>query len=169
MKLNQKLIRSLLFLNILVSVTLAFSSMHIQRIGEAVTTHLHLRSSGRSIVRNDGTRLKLRCVSWSGAQEKWFAPNGLHQQPVSKLAVLTQRAGFNCVRLVWSLEMALGSAAGSSIVPDQAVAANPGLLGKTPLEVFDAVIAALAAQVRSANTTAFGVPSYSTGLHLQIL
>eukprot|EP00775_Hariotina_reticulata_P004023 gene4023-4271_t len=42
--------------------------------------------------------------------------------------------------------MALGSASGSSLVPDQAVAANPGLLGNTPLEVFDAVIAALAAQ-----------------------
>jgi hypothetical protein len=34
-----------------------------------------------------GNRFKLRCASWSGAQEKWYVPNGLwvqHRDVISK-------------------------------------------------------------------------------------
>jgi hypothetical protein len=60
---------------------------------------------------------------------------------------MAQQAGLNCIRLVWSTEMALRSSNGSIGVPAAALYANPDLQGKGPLQVLDAVIAAIAQQV----------------------
>ncbi|GBF94600.1 endoglucanase e1 [Raphidocelis subcapitata] len=105
---------------------------------------LPLRTSGRSIVDQKGARVRLRCASWSGGQERWFVPSGLWAQPRGTIAALARGAGLNCIRLVWSVEAALRGANGTAAVPDAAVAANPDLKGRGPLEVWDAVIAALA-------------------------
>jgi hypothetical protein len=109
---------------------------------------LPLSTRGRHIVDAAGRRVKLRCVSWSGGQEAWFVPSGLWAQHRRSIAGLAASGGFNCVRLVVSLEMVLGSANGSAVVPPQAVAANDDLRGRTPLQVLDAVIAAIIKQVR---------------------
>lgn len=109
---------------------------------------LPLSTAGRHIVDASGRRLKLRCVSWSGGQEAWFAPSGLWAQHQRVIAGLAASGGFNCVRLVVSLEMVLGCKNGSAVVPSQALAANQDLHGATPLQVLDAVIAAVIKQVR---------------------
>lgn len=47
-----------------------------------------LSTKGRLIIDpKTGKRFKLRCASWSGAQEKWYVPNGLwaqHRDVISK-------------------------------------------------------------------------------------
>lgn len=105
-----------------------------------------LRTQGRYIVDSNGKRVRLKCASWSGAQEKWYVPSGLWAQHRSTIAGMARRAGLNCIRLVWSTEMALRSANGSIGVPTAALYANPDLQGKGPLQVLDAVIAAIAQQ-----------------------
>jgi hypothetical protein len=80
-------------------------------------------------------------------QEKWYVPSGLWAQHRNVIASMAQKAGLNCIRLVWSTEMALRSSNGSVGVPVAALSANPDLQGKGPLQVLDAVIAAIAQQV----------------------
>lgn len=107
---------------------------------------LPLRAEGRWIVNARNERFKLACVSWSGAQERWFVPSGLwaaHRDDIARLAAST--GWVNCVRLVWSTEMALRGSNGSATVPEEAISANPDLVGRGPLEVLDAVVASLAA------------------------
>ncbi|KAF8059377.1 hypothetical protein HT031_005182 [Scenedesmus sp. PABB004] len=91
------------------------------------------------------TRRRRRMAPPPPVQERWYVPSGLWAVQRDVVPALLRSAGFNCVRLVWSLEMALGRANGSAaVVPPAAVAANPDLVGKPPLAVLDAVIAAIA-------------------------
>jgi aryl-phospho-beta-D-glucosidase BglC (GH1 family) len=131
------------------------TKLHAASVGERVK--LPLKTKGQHIVDAGSKRFKLQCVSWSGAQEKWFVPSGLWQQPASTITTLAKQAGFNCIRIVWSTEMVLRSANGTATVPQQAVSANPGLVGKSPLQVMDAVIASIAQQVCLSSSS---VPSW---------
>ncbi|CAI4211837.1 unnamed protein product [Parascedosporium putredinis] len=99
-------------------------------------------SSGRWILDAHGARVKLRCINWAGHMEANI-PEGLHKQPIPYLADWIASAGFNCVRLTYSTDMALApnlrvrdsfrAAAAETKVPenamlalyDAAVAANP--------------------------------------------
>ncbi|RXZ47683.1 glycoside hydrolase [Agromyces fucosus] len=118
-----------------------------------------LHTVGRYIVDADGDRFKLESANWDGAQGHWSGsgdkndpanhnsgmsydiPMGLDRVPMSTLMSDFHGVGINSIRLSFSNEM-LGMTAP---VPDVAVAANPQLKGKTPLQVFDAVVAALTA------------------------
>lgn len=120
--------------------------LHAASVGTGLL-QLPLKTKGKHIVDAKDKRFKLQCVSWSGAQEKWFVPSGLWQQPVNTITRLAKQAGFNCIRIVWSTEMVLRSSNGTATVPQQAVSANPELVGKSPLQVMDAVINAIAQQV----------------------
>ncbi|MFD6055979.1 glycoside hydrolase family 5 protein [Agromyces sp. NPDC060279] len=118
-----------------------------------------LSTSGRYIVDADGDRFKLKSGNWDGAQGHWSGsgdkndpashtsgvsydiPMGLDRVPMPTLLNDFRALGLNSIRLSFSNEM-LGMTAP---VPDAAVAANPTLRGKTPLQVFDAVVAALTA------------------------
>ncbi|KAM3512418.1 hypothetical protein MY11210_003908 [Beauveria gryllotalpidicola] len=119
-----------------------------------------LHSSSRWILDRDNQRVKLRCVSWAGHLEANL-PEGLHKQPVSRLAGWIASAGFNCVRLTYSIDMALhpslpvrdsfaaaaaatgADAAGLMALHDAAVDMNPFLANATVIDAFDAVQAAL--------------------------
>ena len=101
---------------------------------------------GRDIVGANGVRLRLKCASWSGGQEKWYAPSGLWAQNRKVIASMAKQSGLNCIRLVWSLELALKPGAAP---PKDALLANPDLVGKTALQVFDAVVKAIADAVSS--------------------
>jgi hypothetical protein len=108
---------------------------------------LPLRTRGRDIVDAAGARARLRCASWSGGQEAWGVPSGLWARPARDIAATALAAGLNCVRLVWSVEGVLRAANGSAAVPAEAVAADTGLAGKGPLQVMDAVVEAVTAEV----------------------
>ena len=100
---------------------------------------LPLSTSGRFIVDAHGRRIRLAGVNWYGASEDMGVPVGLDRTNRSTLAELIAGLGFNCVRLPFSLWMTEQS----KPVPDQYLAANHDLYGKTPMEVYDACVRAL--------------------------
>ncbi|WP_241775923.1 glycoside hydrolase family 5 protein [Streptomyces exfoliatus] len=119
-----------------------------------------LSTRGRYIVDADGDRFKLKASNWAGAQGTWEGsgdvndvlnhqadqksnniPLGLDRTPISGILADFHALGLNSIRLPYADAMIADKAP----VPDAAVAANPQLKGKTPLQVYDAVVAALTA------------------------
>lgn len=119
-----------------------------------------LSARGRYVVDANGDRFRLRSANWGGAQGSWNGsgdpddplthhvgersdqvPIGLDRVPLATLLADFRRIGVNSIRLPFSNAMIHDTAP----VPDRALAANPQLRGRTPLQVFDAVVAALTA------------------------
>ncbi|MDC0740801.1 glycoside hydrolase family 5 protein [Polyangium mundeleinium] len=101
---------------------------------------LPLHTEGRWILDASGERFKFAAVNWYGAEEMDYVPAGLEIAELGAIAARIRALGFNAVRLPWSNEMVDLN----PVVADKVVSANPKLKGKTALEVFDAVIDALA-------------------------
>ncbi|MFF1796779.1 glycoside hydrolase family 5 protein, partial [Kitasatospora sp. NPDC058263] len=119
-----------------------------------------LSTQGRYIVDAKGDRFKLKSANWAGAQGTWEGsgdvddpannqagqvshniPLGLDRVPMAQLVSDFHGLGINSVRLPFANAMIHDT----TTVPDAAVTANPQLKGKTPLQVYDAVVAALTA------------------------
>jgi len=119
-----------------------------------------LSTRGRYIVDAGGNRFKLKSGNWGGAQGTWTGsgdpgdpannhsgvvsnglPLGLDRAPIATILAGIHQLGLNSIRLPFSDQMIHDQ----SPVPDAAVAANPALRGDTPLQVYDAVVAALTA------------------------
>ncbi|MEV7021795.1 cellulase family glycosylhydrolase [Kitasatospora sp. NPDC093558] len=119
-----------------------------------------LSTRGRYVVDAAGNRFKLRSGNWSGAQGTWEGsgdandpannqagqvshniPLGLDRAPLAEITAGFHSLGLNSIRLPFADAMIHDGTA----VPDAAVAANPQLRGSTPLQVYDAVVAALTA------------------------
>ncbi|WP_413758091.1 glycoside hydrolase family 5 protein [Streptomyces sp. MMBL 11-3] len=117
-----------------------------------------LSTRGRWIVDADGDRFKLRSGNWHGASGTWNGsgstdddaghhagensgriPLGLDRAPVAEIVAGFREIGVNSVRLPFSNEMVHDSRP----VTDDAVAANPALRGRTPLQVYDTVVGEL--------------------------
>src|ERR1700744_5937625 len=98
-----------------------------------------LSTAGRFIVGADGRRVKLTGANWFGAHEDHGVTAGLDRVHRDALARTVAGLGFNSVRLLFSVWMTAQTGA----VPDRYLSANPDLYGSTPLEVFDACVAAL--------------------------
>jgi endoglucanase len=101
---------------------------------------LPLRTEGRFVVDATGARFKLAGPSWYGGESATLVPDGLDRASLASTARLVREMGFNSVRLPWCNEMV----ATNRVVAPADVSANPELVGKTVLEVLDAVIEALA-------------------------
>merc|ERR1711936_55117 len=108
-----------------------------------VSRELPLRTAvvGSKVVVVDaaGTRVKLACVNWYGAHMEGYVVNGLDKQTISSIAKTISDLGFNCIRLPFSLEQFFEN----PVVEDSRVSANPELIGKTSMEVFDATVSGL--------------------------
>ncbi|MGW2960996.1 cellulase family glycosylhydrolase [Streptomyces sp. NPDC001220] len=117
-----------------------------------------LSTRGRYIVDAAGNRFRLKAANWDGAQGSWTGsgnssdpaahhagqdsygiPLGLDRASLPQLLSDFQALGINSIRLPFSNEMIHTT----TPVPGAAVTANPQLRGETPLEVYDAVVAAL--------------------------
>lgn len=116
-----------------------------------------LHTSSRWILDSNNQRVKLRCVNWAGHMEVNI-PEGLHHQSIDTISSWIASNGFNCVRLTYSIDMALNpsvtvadsfvAAAGAAGVNEsamttlynQALAKNPFLAHATRLDVFASVI-----------------------------
>ncbi|MEU6773738.1 cellulase family glycosylhydrolase [Streptomyces sp. NPDC046759] len=117
-----------------------------------------LSTEGRYIVDGRGNRFQLKGANWDGAQGSWTGsgsvddpadhhagqdsygiPLGLDRVPLAQLLDDFHQLGINTIRLPFSNAMIHDTAP----VPDNAVAANPRLRGRTPLEIYDAVVDAL--------------------------
>ncbi|MFI5530126.1 glycoside hydrolase family 5 protein [Kitasatospora sp. NPDC051853] len=119
-----------------------------------------LSTRGRYVVDAGGNRFKLKSGNWAGAQGTYEGsgdvndvtnhqadqksdniPLGLDRTPISRILADFHELGINSIRLPFANAMLHDSVP----VPDAAVAANPELRGRTPLQVYDAVVAALTA------------------------
>ncbi len=119
-----------------------------------------LSTVGRYVIDADGNRFKLRSGNWHGASGTWNGsgdsadpathhagekadqtPLGLDRAPLRAILDGFHELGVNSIRLPFSNAMLHDQRP----VPDAGLAANPQLRGKTPLEVYDAVVAALTA------------------------
>lgn len=118
-----------------------------------------LSTRGRYIVDADGNRFKLKSGNWHGAsgtwtgsgdiddpanhhagEMAWQTPLGLDRASIDEIIDGFAELGLNSVRLQFSNQMIHDQ----NPVPD--LPANPQLHGKTPLQVYDAVVAALTAR-----------------------
>ncbi|TFK24827.1 glycosyl hydrolase family 5 protein/cellulase [Coprinopsis marcescibilis] len=123
-----------------------------------------LRTNSRWIVdASTNQRVKLRCVNWAGHMETNI-PEGLQAQPVANIAAWIANNRFNCVRLTFSIDLALNpnfavstsfnNAAGSAGVPlasmqglyNRALEKNPWLGNSTTRGAFARVIQELASR-----------------------
>ena len=81
---------------------------YIPNLEHSLTYHyqkLDLRSTSIYCSTSSGDRVKLACVNWSGGQLKAYVVNGLDVQPLKSIAQTIADLGFNCVRLVNSLDL----------------------------------------------------------------
>ncbi|OLZ74643.1 glycoside hydrolase [Streptomyces sp. IMTB 2501] len=119
-----------------------------------------LSTQGRYIVDSQGNRFRLKGANWDGAQGSWTGsgsigdpanhhagqdshgiPLGLDRVPLDQLLNDFHQLGLNTIRLPFSNAMIHNT----TPVPDSAVTANPRLRGRTPLQIYDAVVDALSA------------------------
>ncbi|MEU5216877.1 cellulase family glycosylhydrolase [Streptomyces sp. NPDC020807] len=124
-----------------------------ERLAASWTAPLSTR--GRYVVDADGDRFKLKSGNWAGAQgtyegsgdiadvtnhqadqNSYNIPLGLDRKPIDQILADFHALGLNSIRLPFANAMMRDT----TIVPDRAVAANPQLKGKTPLQVIDAVV-----------------------------
>ncbi|WP_370153116.1 glycoside hydrolase family 5 protein [Streptacidiphilus sp. EB129] len=117
-----------------------------------------LSTRGRYVVDANGNRFKLQSGNWEGAQGTWLGsgavddpaqnehgepsssmPLGLDRAPIAEILAGFHSLGINSIRLPFSNAMIHDT----TPAPDSAVAANPQLRGDTPLQAYDAVVAAL--------------------------
>lgn len=127
-------------------------------LSSAFATTLH--TSSRWILDENNNRVKFRCVNWAGHLETNI-PEGLQHQPVDAIAAKIASLNFNCVRLTYSIDMALAqdvpvsesfalavNASGAPADPlnalyTAAVQQNPFLSSATRIQTFANVIDSL--------------------------
>lgn len=66
---------------------------------------LPLSTKGNKIVDAAGAEVRLACVNWYGAHLERYVVDGLDTQPLDNITRKIASLGFNCVRLVYSLDM----------------------------------------------------------------
>lgn len=117
-----------------------------------------LHTEGSRIVDADGNDFQLKSGNWHGASGTWNGsgdvddpanhhdgehshgiPLGLDRASMDDIVGSFHELGINSIRLPFSNDMIDDEAT----VPDEAVAANPELRGKTRLEIYDAAVRAL--------------------------
>lgn len=99
-----------------------------------------LRASGRHILDAHNNRLKLASINWYGASDIHSIAGGLAHRHRTAIAATIRRLGFNSVRLPYSDEMVMTN----PLIPSSHLAANPDLHGLRALDVYEAVVNALA-------------------------
>lgn len=84
----------------------------------------------------NGDMVRLSCVNWYGAHLERSVVDGLDLVDINELSEDIASKGFNCVRLVFSLEQYFEN----PVVESEFLTANPDLVGKKSMEVFDATV-----------------------------
>jgi endoglucanase len=124
------------------NVDAASTSDAAQEAGVGILALLPLRTDSRWIVDAQGNRFTFSSVVWYGAESPDLVPYGLDHNSIADLANLVRQLGFNSVRVPWCNEMLESN----PLIDASLLTANPDLMGKTALQIFDAVIDSLTAR-----------------------
>lgn len=123
----------------LVQPAIAAPAVAEEAMSRAPALATPLSTNGNQIIDARGKPVKLKAINWFGGSDVSFVPGGLDRQPRQAIARLVRDLGFNTVRLPFSDEMVRNNP-----VPDpNYLSANPDLIGKPALDVYEAVVAAL--------------------------
>ena len=96
-----------------------------------------LSTKNIKIVDATGRRVKLAGGNWSGAHMCRHCVDGLECRPMQDIAMdIRYKFKMNCIRLTYSLQLLYDN----TPVPHKFLTANPALIGKTPLEIFDITV-----------------------------
>lgn len=94
-----------LSVNIISMLGVAISSLFaLASVASAQLEPLH--TSSRWILDSTNQRFKFKCINWAGHMEA-NVPEGLQHASIESIATLISDSGFNCVRLTFSIDMAL--------------------------------------------------------------
>jgi endoglucanase len=96
-----------------------------------------LHTSGAHIVDGAGRTVRLTGVSWFGLETSNFAPHGLWSRSLASMLDQIQSLGYNMLRVPFSSQLFDASSTPTGID----FAKNPDLVGKSGLEILDALIA----------------------------
>eukprot|EP00088_Acartia_fossae_P046304 TRINITY_DN4998_c0_g1_i2.p1 TRINITY_DN4998_c0_g1~~TRINITY_DN4998_c0_g1_i2.p1 ORF type:complete len:374 (-),score=39.35 TRINITY_DN4998_c0_g1_i2:51-1172(-) len=94
------------------------------------------------IVDSNYERVKLACVNWYGAHMEDMVVNGLDRQNIDFISAKIAELGFNCIRLPFALDTFYKN----PVVKSERLTANPELVGKTAMEIYDATVKSLTDQ-----------------------
>ncbi|VUD59079.1 Endoglucanase E1 [Thalassocella blandensis] len=134
---NLKKMKSTIFSTLLCTLFFIASP---QSFASECTELFPLSTKGRYVIDACQNRFKLKSVNWYGASGSREVVGGLQHQTMQHIVNVIKDSGFNSVRLPFSNQMLHTTSA----VPNEYLTANPQLFGKTPLQVYDAVVEALA-------------------------
>lgn len=99
-----------------------------------------LYTHGIKIVDSTGRRVKLAGGNWSGGHMCRHCVDGLECRPLRDIAMdIRYKFKMNCIRLTYSLQLFYDN----NIVPEKYLKANPELIGKTSMEIFDITVQVL--------------------------
>lgn len=146
-------------ISVAMKLLLSFSAAFLSIVPSLVSAEVY-HTNSRWILDSSNNRYKMRCVNWAGHLEA-NVPEGLHHKPIDTIAAWIANAGFNCVRLTYSIDMALspnttvsssftnaGTVSGVgadalNAVYAQALIQNPWLSTATTRSTFGSIITAL--------------------------
>jgi aryl-phospho-beta-D-glucosidase BglC (GH1 family) len=94
------------------------------------------RTQGNQIIDSEGRKVRIAGVSWFGFETPEMCPHGLWSRGYKSMLDQIKAQGFNTIRLPYCSQMLDPGSTARGIDS----AANPELVGKTPLQVMDAVI-----------------------------
>ena len=110
--------------------------------GEAATPYPipsgYLHTSGNKILSAKNLNVRILGVNWFGLETNTMSPHGLWARGYKSMIAQMASFGFNTIRLPFSAAMLTGTAGQVGYMNPQL---NPDLIGKTPLQIMDAVIA----------------------------
>ena len=97
-----------------------------------------LATSGRRIIDRNGREVILQGVNWFGFETSNELPHGLWNRDYKDMLRQMRSLGYNTLRLPFSLQATRST---RIVTPDQSQGRNAGLIGKTPLQAMDEIIA----------------------------
>ncbi|HXU74121.1 MAG TPA: glycoside hydrolase family 5 protein [Polyangia bacterium] len=96
-----------------------------------------LHTNGSQIVDEQGTTVRLTGLSWFGLETANYAPHGLWSRSMSSMLDQIQSLGYNTIRVPFCNQLFDAGSTPNSIDANQ----NPDLVGKSGLEIIDALVA----------------------------
>jgi hypothetical protein len=101
---------------------------------------LPIHTSSSHLLTPGDEKVNLACVNWYGAHMETYVNAGLNKRALGDISQDIVDAGFNCIRLPYSLDLWFNR---DYVPPPVAVAGDPTLAGLTGWEIFDRTVVSL--------------------------